>query len=115
MKSLIVVATLSILTMGNTEASGDACSDRVVTEVSPIFPRRCGEVDWASENMPCAVRLTYDLSVDGTVSNVTLVNEIESCTEYFFRSLEKSLMKMEFSHGAEETGCVYEYTFEFEQ
>lgn len=115
MKSLIVVAIVSILAMGNTEASGDACSARVVTEVSPIFPRRCGEVDWASENMPCAVRLTYGLSVDGVVSNVTLVNKIEGCTEYFFRSLEKSLMEMEFSPGAEENGCVYEYTFAFEQ
>lgn len=115
MKSLIVVSIVSILAIGNAEASGDACSARILIEVSPIFPRRCGEVDWASENMPCTVRLHYELSADGAVSNVTLINDIESCTEYFFRSLEKSLMKMEFSPGAEEAECIYEYTFAFEQ
>ena len=114
MKSVARMAIVSLLTIWNPGAQGDACSERVETEVSPIFPRRCGEVNWASENMPCTVRLTYDLSADGAVSNIILENEFEGCTEYFFRSLEKSLIKTKFSPGAEQAGCVYEYTFAFE-
>lgn len=114
MNSPAVVAIVTLLAIWNTGASGDSCSDRVETEINPIFPRRCGETNWASENMPCTVPLTYDLSAEGAASNFELVGEVESCAEYFLRSVEKSLMKTEFSPGAKETGCVYEHTFAFE-
>lgn len=113
MKPPAVVAVVALLAIWSTAASGNSCSDRVEEVVSPIFPRLCG-TNWTSENMPCTVGLTCDLSAEGTASNIEPIGEIEGCAKYFFNSLEKSLMKTEFSPGGEEIGCVYEHTFAFE-
>ena len=64
--------------------------------------------------MPCTVQLTYDLAAEGEVSNIELASDPNGCAKHFFRSVEKSLIKTEFSPGIEETGCIYERTFSFE-
>ena len=112
MNSTAITALVAIFIICSSEAHGDACSDRAVAKKFPHFPRIHNPK--IAQSLPCTVRLSFDLSVDGVVSNVALINDSEACTGYFYRSVEKSLMKTKFGSGTDEAACTYEFTFRLE-
>jgi hypothetical protein len=96
------------------QVSADACLERMVTPINPIFPRIfCGSRSVEDVKHCFVVRLSYGLSEIGKAQNITALDENESCVA-FSRSVEKALTKTEFSPGSEEESCVYEVTFELE-
>lgn len=68
---------------------------------------------WVSDNIPCKVRLTYDLSAEGKVANIEPIGEFEACEKLFFTSATKSLANAKFSPETPGSGCFYEYIYVF--
>ncbi|MDO8861313.1 hypothetical protein Q6D67_06325 [Haliea sp. E1-2-M8] len=111
MKIPIASFALIVGTMCVGEVVAGECSDRIEIEGKPYFPRTlCGGRTMEDFSSCTVVRLSFDLSADGSPHNIKALNEKGICGS-FVRSARQALEKTEFSEGAIVSSCTTEYIF----
>ncbi|GAB3309021.1 hypothetical protein GCM10027428_04960 [Haliea atlantica] len=93
------------------QPAAQTCLERAITLAQPIFPRVfCGSRS-IEDVQPCFnVRLSFDLSADGKVTQVAPV-EIQAGCHSFISSVSRALLNSRFAPGQDETSCTYDYVF----
>ncbi|MAC34976.1 MAG: hypothetical protein CME38_15450 [Haliea sp.] len=87
------------------------CMERAITLAQPIFPRVfCGSRSIEDVQHCFNVRLSFDLSADGKVTQVTPVDIQDGCSS-FISSASRALLNFSFAPGQDETSCTYHYEF----
>lgn len=93
------------------QPAAQTCMERAITLAQPIFPRVfCGSTTIEDVQHCFNVRLTFDLSAEGKVTQVTPVEIQEGCSS-FIASARRALFNASFSPGRAETSCTYDYVF----
>ena len=91
----------------------DNCADRILKEGDLIYPRKHSGWEVLADGQSCSVYVRYGLSSQGKPEDIESYVVRQGC-EMFENSAKKAIMRTEFGNGVPETGCEYEYTFEFE-
>lgn len=93
------------------QSAAQTCVERAITLAQPIFPRVfCGSTTIEDVQHCFNVRVTFDLSAEGTVTQVTPVEILEGCSS-FISSVSRALLNSRFAPGQDETSCTYDYVF----
>tara|TARA_R100000900_G_C3351441_1_gene166557 strand:- start:301 stop:651 length:351 start_codon:yes stop_codon:yes gene_type:complete len=93
------------------QLAAQTCMERAITLEMPIFPRVfCGSRTIEDVQHCLNVRLFFDLSAEGKVTQVTPVEIQEGCSS-FIASARRALFNSSFSPGHAETSCSYGYVF----
>jgi hypothetical protein len=92
----------------------DNCSDRLLKEGDLIYPRAHSGWEVLENGNVCIVYLSYELSEIGVPGEIEPYVETEGC-EMFSNSAVKALRRSIFRKGLFESGCEYEFGFQFEQ
>ena len=93
------------------QLAAQTCMERAITLEKPIFPRVfCGSRSMEDVQHCLNVRLVFDLSAEGKVTQVTPVEIQEGCSS-FISSVSRALLKSSFASGQPETYCTYDYEF----
>ena len=104
---------LAFFMFGAQSTIADNCSDRILKEGDLIYPRNHSGLEVLADGQSCTVYLKYGLSSQGKPEGVESYVVRQGC-EMFENSAKKAIMKTKFGLGVPESGCEYEYTFEFE-
>ena len=93
------------------QLAAQTCMERAITLAQPIFPRVfCGSRSMEDVQHCFNVHLSFDLSAEGEVTQVTPVEIQEGCSS-FIASVSRTLLKSSFAPGQLETYCTYDYEF----
>lgn len=90
------------------------CSNRIIEERKPIYPRHETPWDFTENGQSCLVSVEYMLSAEGLPSDVEVSTNREVC-QVFYSSAKKAIFDTEFSRGKTESGCNFEYTFRYDE
>lgn len=93
------------------QLAAQTCMERAITLEKPIFPRVfCGSRTIEDVQHCLNVRLFFDLSAEGKVTQVSPVEIQEGCSS-FISSVSRALLNSSFASGQAETSCIYDYVF----
>ena len=93
------------------QSVAQSCMERAITLAKPIFPRVfCGSTTIEDVQHCFNVRLTFGLSAEGKVTQVSPVEIQEGCSS-FISSVRRALLNSRFAPGRAETSCTYDYVF----
>lgn len=96
------------------QSAAQTCMERATTLEKPIFPRVfCGSRSMEDVQHCFSVGLSFDLSAEGKVTQVTPVEIQEGCSS-FSASASRALLNSSFAHGQAETSCTYDQVFSLE-
>jgi hypothetical protein len=113
-KSYIALAAFIFTLTAALQSAAQTCMERAITVEKPIFPRVfCGSRTIKDVQHCFNVRLSFDLSAEGEVTQVTPVEIQEGCSS-FISSASRALLNSSFAHGQAETSCTYDQVFSLE-